>query len=741
MKKKNIFHVLLVVYAILFFFLLSGCPNLINDNNIVPDSDATGDIDSIDVDEEYPLGDSGIPDDYYDTITYDQYSYESVTMPSEFNWLDRGMVTPAKNQGSCGGCWAFAAAGAFESKLLIANKFALYDLSEQQQISCNTRMHGCNGGNMTCLRYWETHGPMLESCTGYTGTDSPCPLCPELPFRTIGYYTINTSSNMDVKTSLYNDGPGYFRYDVFDDFYNFWNSGDTGRVYRQSTGDRRGGHAVLIIGWNDAKNAWLCKNSWGRTSGPNNNGTFWIAYNGHHHDLSFGMANCKANNMRVFDPQPYDGKEDIDARDCDVSVEVFDEDGNPMNVTLYLKRESSPHFTESGTIHNVSTGNRALFENVQYLESGAYYDWYLSVDNGENVILSPIWNFMTMIRAFSFPSPPDGVKGVEAHSPGSPVFRINVDFPDNITRDVSFYSKAEGGIFESFAVDTSVEDGGTAWAAWPDREYDTTYYWYTEAIPYKSDIFSFTTETAPPTSTPTPVPTPVPTPAPTSTPVGITQTPVPDPTPDPTPATPIPTTPPTPLPNQAPDPPDHPQPSNGATGVSLDPELCVYVSDPDGDMMDVTFYDMMDVRIATATHVPSGETACVQWTGLYPNSSYAWYAIAGDGAESTKSPQWHFYTKQEQSNDPAVHCDMSGNTVIVFLRNEPEPPGMERIMEFDIGAGQTIAGIIGADDWKQVGRHVTISFHCVPGPEFVIEGIDSFPTNFKLDGKPIQMVD
>jgi hypothetical protein len=48
---------------------------------------------------------------------------------------------------------------------------------------------------------------------------------------------------------------------------------------------------VLLIGWDDSKGAYLCKNSWGRNDGPNGDGTFWIAYSGHAHSLGFQMSN------------------------------------------------------------------------------------------------------------------------------------------------------------------------------------------------------------------------------------------------------------------------------------------------------------------------------------------------------------------------------------------------------------------------------------------------------------------
>jgi hypothetical protein len=170
------------------------------------------------------------------------------------------------------------------------------DLAEQQQVSCNTSMYGCSGGNMSSLRFWEQIGPLTEACAAYTAANTPCSTfnhCDWLLQNTTGYYTVNTGSITEVQTSLRNDGPTYFRYNVYNDFFTFWDSGSPGQVYVNTGGGYAGGHAVLIIGWDDNKGAWLCKNSWGETAGPNGDGTFWIAYSGHTYSLGFGMANVE----------------------------------------------------------------------------------------------------------------------------------------------------------------------------------------------------------------------------------------------------------------------------------------------------------------------------------------------------------------------------------------------------------------------------------------------------------------
>ena len=99
--------------------------------------------------------------------------------------------------------------------------------------------------------------------------------------------------------------------------------------------------------------------------------------------------------------------------------------------------------------------------------------------------------------------------------------------------------------------------------------------------------------------------------------------------------------------NTAPDAPSNPNPSDGATGVSVDPTLSVDVSDPDGDTMDVNFYDASDDSlIGSETGVSSGGTASVEWTGLSYDTSYSWYAVADDGSVTTQSSTWSFDTKK-----------------------------------------------------------------------------------------------
>ena len=265
---------------------------------------------------EYGLGDIPLDPETYQRHLKIWPREATEALPTSYDARNDGIVTPAKNQGSCGSCWAFASVGAFESHLLKQFGFGPTDLSEQQQVSCNLSWYGCCGGSSTALQYWEDEGPIYESCFPYGESATYCPppfgppqrtvpcedsyVCEQLSYRVTNYHTVGTTPTQ-FKTSLYNDGPSYWRFYVYGDFSysgtGFWNEAGPGDVYVNSGGIKLGGHAVLLIGWDDNKihsagtGAYLCKNSWGATAGPNGDGTFWIAYSGHYYSLGFGMSN------------------------------------------------------------------------------------------------------------------------------------------------------------------------------------------------------------------------------------------------------------------------------------------------------------------------------------------------------------------------------------------------------------------------------------------------------------------
>jgi len=209
-----------------------------------------------------------------------------VGAPPSFDWRNSGgnFVTPVRNQGSCGSCWAFATAAALESSVLrSANTPGVdLDLSEQVLVSCGTSggidAGSCGGGVIQyASNYIRDTGLPLESCYPYTGTNgscgSACGTYHTATYRITGWSDVTGTSPAvsAMRDALASYGPLVTTMEVYADFYSY-----AGGVYTHTTGTYQGGHAVLIVGYDDAGQYFTVKNSWGTDWGES--GYFKIAY-------------------------------------------------------------------------------------------------------------------------------------------------------------------------------------------------------------------------------------------------------------------------------------------------------------------------------------------------------------------------------------------------------------------------------------------------------------------------------
>jgi len=206
---------------------------------------------------------------------------QTTPLPSKWDWREHGGVTPVKNQGECGSCYAFGSLGMIESYIKI-DSGKTYDLSEEQAKNCIFEATGCLGGSIQqTINPFTANGIILEKDMPYNPTNGFCQNI-EPTLRITEWNLLSTEKALSrdtLKKYIMNEGPVVTSLVVTD-----WEKGYNGSYVLNPplppdpdtiNKDR---HAVVLIGWNDSmsdKNVsghWLFKNSWGTSWGDNGYG-------------------------------------------------------------------------------------------------------------------------------------------------------------------------------------------------------------------------------------------------------------------------------------------------------------------------------------------------------------------------------------------------------------------------------------------------------------------------------------
>jgi len=197
-----------------------------------------------------------------------------IYIPKVVDWRDRkgrNNVTSVKDQGGCGSCVAFGTTATLESMVLIEHN-ASVDLSEAELFFCGGGSCQLGWWPDNAVTYLKSRGISTETCFPYHDSQMPCNTCTERDGEAIQIMNSVILNDMySRKHYIKNIGPVMCVFEVYLDFYAY----HTG-VYSHVTGSFRGLHCVEVIGFDDDRGAWICKNSWG--NGWGNGGFFLIAY-------------------------------------------------------------------------------------------------------------------------------------------------------------------------------------------------------------------------------------------------------------------------------------------------------------------------------------------------------------------------------------------------------------------------------------------------------------------------------
>ena len=198
--------------------------------------------------------------------------------PDAWDWREKGYVSPVKDQGSCGSCWAFSTVGNLEG-LYYKEKQTMVTLSEQMLVDCDTYDSGCNGGLVENTFTWlkENGGIMTDTDYPYKGRKGTCQSdeTKYVDMQITGYTKLGSGSSTwdpvdedEIKEFLYETGPLAVALNA-----NPLQTYSSGILDKTSSQCPTSGmnHAVTMVGYghddSQDKDYWIVKNSWGKNWG------------------------------------------------------------------------------------------------------------------------------------------------------------------------------------------------------------------------------------------------------------------------------------------------------------------------------------------------------------------------------------------------------------------------------------------------------------------------------------------
>lgn len=225
--------------------------------------------------------------DYIDNYIDLRQVRKTAVLPQKYDLREVGRVTPVRDQGRFGTCWAFASLGALETTLMPTdeNSYSTEHMTLNNSYNLDLSTGGEHTVSIAYLAAWQ--GPVYEKddIYGDEKTDKTLKAVKHLEEAIV----IKDRNDDTIKTAIFRYGGVetslYLQMEYTGESSDYYNE-ETAAYYYDEEKDPN--HDIVIVGWDDNyprsnfkkppehNGAYICKNSWGTEFGED--GYFYVSY-------------------------------------------------------------------------------------------------------------------------------------------------------------------------------------------------------------------------------------------------------------------------------------------------------------------------------------------------------------------------------------------------------------------------------------------------------------------------------